>query len=161
MTKRSRLLLLACVLFTGFSLRPPIISVTPLISIIRADLGLPASVAGLITTIPLVAFSCLSPMGGTLAVRFGLGKILRFALTMITVGIFVRSWLGVPGLMVGTLLVGIGIAFGNVLLPAVVKSQFPHRVGPMTSMYATAMNGLAGVASAMSVPLAVRVPTPS
>ena len=157
MTKRSRLLLLACVLFTGFSLRPPIISITPLIEIIRSDLNLPASVAGLITTIPLVAFACLSPMGGALAVRFGLGKILRFALAMITVGIFVRSWLGVPGLMLGTLMVGIGIAFGNVLLPAVVKSRFPDRVGPMTSMYATAMNGLAGVASAMSVPLAVRV----
>lgn len=156
MKKRSQLLLLACVLFTAFSLRPPIISVTPLVSIIREDLGLTAATAGLITTIPLLAFALLSPVAGTAAERFGLGKALCFALCSVAAGIFLRSWLGVAGLLGGTVLVGVGIAFGNVLLPAVVKSRFPDRVGPMTSFYATAMNGMAGVASAVSVPLAVR-----
>ena len=156
MKKRSNLLLLLCVLFTAFSLRPPIISVSPLVEIIREDLSLSASTAGLITTIPLLVFAAMSPLAGGIAGRFGLGRTLCFALVCISGGIFIRSWLGVPGLLGGTALVGLGIACGNVLLPAVVKSQYPDRVGPMTAMYATAMNGLAGVASAVSVPLAVR-----
>lgn len=156
MKRRSNLFLLLCVLFTAFSLRPPIISVTPLVEIIREDLSLSGSAAGLITTIPLLVFAALSPLAGGAAGRFGLGKTLCLALCSICIGIFVRSWLGIPGLMAGTALVGVGIAFGNVLLPAVVKSRYPQRVTIITCTYTTAMNGLAGVASAISVPLAVR-----
>jgi CP family cyanate transporter-like MFS transporter len=49
---------------------------------------------------------------------------------------------------------GIGIAVGNVLLPALAKRDFADRSGWITSLYSTAMGLGAAVAAGASVPLA-------
>ena len=54
----------------------------------------------------------------------------------------------------GTALLGVAIAAGNVLLPALVKRDLPTRIGPVTSLYVTLMVAFAGIASTISVPLA-------
>lgn len=154
--KKSQFWVLLCILFTAFSLRAPVIGVGPLVEYIRRDLTLSASVAGLITTIPLLSFAALSPAAGPLAARAGLGRCLQAALAAVGIGVLMRSFLGTAGLLAGTVLVGAGIAFGNVLLPAVVKARYPRRIGAMTGVYTMAMNTLAGLSSAISVPLAVR-----
>ena len=56
--------------------------------------------------------------------------------------------------MRGTVLVGLGIAIGNVLLPSLIKDKFPRKVGLMTSVYSTAMAIFAALASGLSIPLA-------
>src|SRR5699024_7853859 len=58
-------------------------------------------------------------------------------------------------LFIGTAIVGAGIAMMNVLLPAVIKEKFPHKVGQMTSVYTTSMAIMASLASGLSVPLAM------
>jgi CP family cyanate transporter-like MFS transporter len=58
-------------------------------------------------------------------------------------------------LFAGTLLAGLGIAIGNVLLPAVVKDKFPEKFGLMTSVYSTSMGLIASLASGVSIPLAM------
>src|SRR3954452_11110141 len=57
------------------------------------------------------------------------------------------------GLLAGTAVLGAGIAVANVLIPALVKQDFPDRVGPMTSGYLTTMVAMAGLAGGISVPL--------
>ena len=76
------------------------------------------------------------------------------ALALIAAGLIVRSVSGGRPRVFATTLAGGGIAVGNVLLPGLVKEEFPDRSGPMTSLYVTAMVGMAGVAAAASVPLA-------
>ena len=44
-------------------------------------------------------------------------------------------------------------AMGNVLLPGLIKREFPKNVGVMTGAYAMTMNGMAALASGISVPL--------
>jgi MFS transporter, CP family, cyanate transporter len=51
-------------------------------------------------------------------------------------------------------LLGVGIALGNVLLPALVKREFPRHSGAMTSLYSSAMGAGATIAAGISVPLA-------
>lgn len=157
MKKHNRSFILLGILFLAFSLRAPIVGMGTLVDYIRQDLGLNASVAGMLTTIPLLGFALLSPLAGPTAGRMGLGRSLQMALCAIAAGILIRSYAGTAGLLLGTVLIGAGIAFGNVLLPAVVKSQYPERIGLMTGVYTTAMNVFASLSTAFSVPLAIGV----
>lgn len=56
-------------------------------------------------------------------------------------------------LYAGTLILGIGIALGNVLLPGIVKKQFPKRAGLLTGIYSSVLGVGATIASGISVPL--------
>lgn len=73
------------------------------------------------------------------------------------VGILCCALLRTPGVYGGMILIGISIAVGSVLLPAVIKAYFPQKVGPMTSAFTTAMSVMPGIAGGISVPLAQAV----
>ncbi|GAA0939645.1 hypothetical protein GCM10009560_50510 [Nonomuraea longicatena] len=47
---------------------------------------------------------------------------------------------------------------GNVLLPSLIKRDFPTRVGLLTSAYATVMGAVAAVASGVAVPISQAAP---
>jgi len=66
----------------------------------------------------------------------------------------VRSAGTVAVLFLGTAIVGAAIVVGNVLLPALVKHEFPERVGLMTSVYLTALGITGALAAGVSVPVA-------
>jgi CP family cyanate transporter-like MFS transporter len=61
---------------------------------------------------------------------------------------------GQAQLWAGTILLGSAIAIGNVLIPAIVKRDFPHRVPVLTGLYSAVMGGFAGIGSGLAVPLA-------
>lgn len=155
--KTTGFLFLASVLFVAFNMRAPITGVGTLVGTIQSDLSLSGSVAGFLTTIPLLAFAVVSPLVGRVAERIGLGRTLFYSMLVIAVGGVIRSYAGTAGLLLGTAVMGIGIACGNVLLPVVVKGCYPDRIGPMTGTYATAQSLFAGLSSAVCVPLSVRV----
>ncbi|WOP20848.1 hypothetical protein R0I01_12520 [Bacillus pumilus] len=73
-------------------------------------------------------------------------------------GIVIRSFGTIIFLMMGTALVGVGIAICNVLLPGLVKHKFPAHAGLMTSVYTTSMSVFAALASGVSVPLSHTMP---
>ncbi|MCA1730969.1 MAG: MFS transporter, partial [Actinobacteria bacterium] len=54
----------------------------------------------------------------------------------------------------GTAILGAAIAAGNVLLPSLIKQDFPERVGLMTSVYSSAMGTSAAIAAGASFPIA-------
>src|SRR5215218_265473 len=135
---QSLLLLLGIVLLAA-NLRPSLTGVAPLIGQIRADTGISNGVAGLLTTLPLLAFGLLSPVAPRLARRIGMERALLASLLVLAAGILVRSAGPVALLFVGTAVLGAAIAVGNVLLPGLVKREFPDRAGLATSVYSTAM----------------------
>ena len=136
------------------NLRPALTSVAPLIGLIRTDTGISNGVAGLLTALPLLTFGVLSPIAPRLAHRFGMERVLLASMLVLAVGILLRSAGAVPALFLGTVLLGASIAVGNVLLPSIVKREFPERAGLTTSMYSTAMGISAALAAGASVPLA-------
>ncbi|WP_284139233.1 MULTISPECIES: MFS transporter [unclassified Virgibacillus] len=150
-----RILLVVGIVFVSFNLRPAITSVGPLIRFIRDDLALSNWSAGLLTSLPLIAFALLSPVVPRLANRFSNEMLLLLGLIVLSVGISLRSIAVTFLLFGGTLLIGLGIAVCNVLLPGVIKDKFPTKVGIMTSIYSTSMGVLAATASGVSIPLAV------
>jgi len=134
------------------NLRPALTGVAPLIGQIRADTGISNGVAGLLTTLPLLAFGLLSPIAPRAARRFGMERVLLACLLVLTAGILLR-WAG-AALFLGTVVLGAAIAVANVLLPSLVKREFPEHAGPMTSVYSSSLGISAALAAGVSVPLA-------
>ncbi|MUV37352.1 2-nitroimidazole transporter [Lentibacillus sp. JNUCC-1] len=73
---------------------------------------------------------------------------------LLALGIVIRTIAHPVLLFGGTLMIGIGIAVSNVLLPGIIKERFPKRETLMTSIYATSMSLSAALASGLSIPIA-------
>ena len=147
------LLVLGFVLLAA-NLRPALTGVAPLIGQIRADAGISNGVAGLLTALPLLAMGVLSPIAPRLAGRFGMERVLLTSMLVLAAGILLRSAGAVAALFSGTVVLGAAIALGNVLLPSLVKREFPDRAGMMTSIYSTALAISAAIAAGASFPIA-------
>lgn len=147
------LLLLFGILLIGANLRAPLTAVGSLVPIIRDSLGVSNTLIGTITTLPLLAFALVSPFAPKIANRIGMERTIFISMIILMVGILVRSITGVGTLFIGTALIGIAIAFGNVLIPGLVKLSFPFRIGAVTGLYAVFMNTFGAIASGVSVPL--------
>lgn len=148
------LFLLISLLLIGSNLRAPLTSVGPLIPFIREHLDMSHTVAGSITTLPLIAFALISPFAPKLANRFGMERMIFISMLLLVAGIGIRSVTGVSTLFIGTALIGIAISFGNVLIPGFIKMSFPFRIGITTGLYAVFMNIFGALASGVSIPLA-------
>ncbi|MFJ7744571.1 CynX/NimT family MFS transporter [Peribacillus sp. NPDC097295] len=143
------------IVLVAFNLRPAITSVGPLVGVIQADLGLSHWSAGLLMSFPLITFAIMSPIVPKIANRLTNEKTLLLGLFILLIGICIRSVSISIFLFMGTILVGMGISIGNVLLPVVIKDKYPQKFGLMTSVYSTSMGLIASLASGLSVPLAI------
>ncbi|MEH7114034.1 MFS transporter [Neobacillus niacini] len=143
------------IVLVAFNLRPAITSLGPLVGMIQEDVGLAHWSAGLLMSLPLIVFAIMSPLVPKIANRLTNEVTLIIGLTALFIGIIIRSIPMTFFLFTGTLLAGLGIAIGNVLLPAVVKDKFPQKFGLMTSVYSTSMGLIASLASGVSIPLAI------
>lgn len=148
------ILLIVGILFIAMALRAPVTGVPPLTGLIREQLGLSNTAAGMLITLPLLAFAVGSLVSAGLARRYGLERTLFVALLLIGGGIVLRSQGQAWELYTGTVIIGAGIAVGNVLLPSLLKRDFPQRLAGLTSAYVLTMSIAAGAASALAVPLA-------
>lgn len=147
-------LLLIGILLIATNLRAPITGLAPVLALIQQAFDLSTARAGLLTTLPLLAFALVSPVAPALARRLGLERTLFGALVLIAGGVALRSAGPVWSLFVGTAVIGAGIAVGNVLLPALLKRDFPTRIASVTGAYALSMGIAAAIASASVYPLA-------
>jgi CP family cyanate transporter-like MFS transporter len=142
------------VVLIAANLRPTVTSVAPLLPQIRADLGLASAAAALLTATPVVCFGLLAPFAPRLADRLGMERTLGAVLLAVAIGLVVRVGAGTILLFAGTILAGGAIAIGNVLLPALVKRDFPTRAGAITGTYTMALQVSAAAAAGLSVPVA-------
>ncbi|WP_080873482.1 CynX/NimT family MFS transporter [Oceanobacillus timonensis] len=148
-------LMIAGIIFVATNLRAPLTSVGPLVSMIKDNLHISNTLAGIITTLPLLAFALFSPIVPKLGRKFGVEMVIFISLIFLTIGIVLRSWSGMATLYIGTALLGLAISVSNVLLPSLIKQEFPKQIGLMTGVYSISMNLIGAMASGLSIPLAV------
>lgn len=151
--KASYILLILGIILIAANLRPAITSVGPLIEMIRDELNISHGLAGLLTTLPLLAFAVFSTLAPKFSQRFGNETVLFVGLITLITGILIRSTPLVAALFIGTFILGTAIAVCNVLLPGLIKHHFPAKVGLMTGIYSTFMGAFAALGSGISVPL--------
>lgn len=146
-------LLATAVVFAALNLRPAVTSVGPLLDKAQADLGASATWAGVLTTLPSLCFAVAGLAAPALARRVGVGASVAIALAVLSVGLVVRVLDGPLVVLGGTLVTGAGIALANVVIPVVVKDNFPARIGLMTGIYTAALQGGAAFGSAVTPPM--------
>lgn len=138
-------------------MRGPVTGVATLIDDIIFSLGLSASQAGFLTSLPLLAFAFFSPISVYFSSRIGIVSTLFFGICSITLGVIIRSSGGAELLFIGTLLIGIGIAISNVMLPSIVKKYFPEKVSELTSLYVLFISIGGAVCSAIYIPISEEI----
>ena len=148
-------LLLFAVAALAFNLRSPIVTIGPLVGMIRDDLGVSGSFMGFVTALPVLAFALFSPWAARLGRRHGMENVLVASLVVLMAGIALRSALPSPlTLVLGTALLSAAIAMGNVLLPALAKRRLPEHVNLVVAMMTAGMLVSSTLAASIAVPLA-------
>jgi CP family cyanate transporter-like MFS transporter len=138
---------------TAFNLRAAIVGVGPLLDTIREDFGISTTVAGSISTLPVICFGTLAGVAPWLARRYGIDRMIWLTMVGLTVGILVRTAQPMFALFLGTAIIGGSIALANVLVPAVVKRDFPERTGVMTGVYTMCLTLGGALAAGLMVPI--------
>ncbi|WP_227994888.1 MFS transporter [Oceanobacillus sp. CFH 90083] len=146
-------LLLLAILLIAATLRSPITSVGPLIPLFRGELEASNAMIGLVSTLPLLAFGLFSPFVPRISGKLGMEMTLLISMSFLSIGVFIRASGGLELLLFGTLLTGMAIAVGNILMPGLIKSTFPYRMGLITGLYSVSMNIFGALASGVSVPI--------
>jgi len=152
--RRHTVLLALSVVIVAVNLRPAVAGVGPVLPDLRAGLPLSGTGAAVLTTLPVLCFGVLATVAPRLTRRFGIEPVLIGVMAALAVATLVRVLDGPPVLFVGTVVAGGAIAIGNVLLPPLIKRDFPDRSGLMMGVYTMAVSGSAAVAAGIAVPVA-------
>lgn len=152
-SNQSRLLVAALAL-TGLSMRTAVTSVGAALDDLQHGLHASGTVAGVITTLPVICFAGLGALTPRLSRTFGSHRLLVVALLVSAAGTALRpiggsaAWFAVLSLAALS-----GGAVSNVLLPSLVKAHFPDRIGAMTAVYTTALAVGTTTAAGLTVPI--------
>ncbi|MGW2015840.1 CynX/NimT family MFS transporter [Streptomyces sp. NPDC001927] len=147
------MLLMAAIVLASLNMRAALASVAPLVGEIAAEFGLSSTASSLVTSVPVLFLGAGALVAPWLGRRLGVEAVLLGALVLLGAGILVRVLPSVYALYGGGVLVGTAIALLNVLMPGLIKRDFPDRAASMTSLYTGAMIAGATVVAAASVPL--------
>jgi CP family cyanate transporter-like MFS transporter len=139
-TRRSTSLLLSGLVLLALCLRGPLVAVSAVTTDLKTELGMTATAAGLLTSLPVLCFGIAAPGASVVIARLGLERAALVTLLGIVVGILVRSAGGVPAALAGTLVMGLAITIGNVVAPIVIQRDFRRRAAGMTGLYTAMLN---------------------
>lgn len=135
------------------SLRPAITAVGPLVPDIAASTGLSYGSLGLLGSLPLLLFAAVAPFAAV-ALRFGGPAVVaRWVVSILVLGIVVRSVAGVPGLWLGTILLAGAVAVGNVLVPVLGRRDYPDHAALASGANALVMSAFAALGSGLAIVL--------
>ncbi|WBB71009.1 MFS transporter [Micromonospora sp. WMMD812] len=142
-------------LLVALNLRVAITSLGALLDEVRGGLGLSGAMAGVVTTLPTLAFAAFGALTPRLVRRHSPARLLVVAMVVLTAGQLIRVATGSAAVFLAASALALaGIAVANVLLPLLVKQHFPHRVGLITGAYSMTLTVGAATAAAAAVPVA-------
>ncbi|GAA1704719.1 MFS transporter [Microbacterium sediminicola] len=151
---QGRTLAVVGVIAVAFSLRSAVAALSPIVTHIDGDIGLPAAVVGLIGTVPPVCYAVFGILTPLMERKVGLERLLMLALVIMTLGQVVRV-ISPSALMLllGTIVTFAGVGVANVLLPPIVKTYFSDRIGMMTAVSTTVMSISSFIPPLIAVPV--------
>ncbi len=138
--RRQRLFVLVGLVMLAVNLRPAAVSVGPVLEEVTTGLDMGPASAGLLTSLPVLAFATFGALAPWLARTVGLHRTTLVSLALVAVGLSLRAQVEHESTFLLFSMVALaGMATANVLLPSLVKLHFPHRVGFITALYTTAL----------------------
>ncbi|KQS60048.1 hypothetical protein ASG36_03310 [Geodermatophilus sp. Leaf369] len=147
-------LLLAGVLLVALNLRGPLVATAPVVGDLRVDLDVDAGTIGLLTAIPVLCFGLAAPLASAVIARTGPHRAVLVALAGILAGTVLRSVGDARTAIAGTVVIGLAITVGNVVLPVVIGQDFPTARNVVTAAYTAALNVGSALTTTATAPLA-------
>jgi CP family cyanate transporter-like MFS transporter len=147
-------LLLAGVLLVALNMRGPLVAIAPVVDDLRRDLGVGAGTIGLLTSIPVLCFGLAAPLASLLIARTGVHRAVLVSMGGVLAGTLLRSVGSPSAAIAGTVVIGLGITVGNVVVPVVIGRDFPGATNVVTAAYTAALNIGSTLTSALTAPLA-------
>lgn len=148
-------LLAVSIVLVSIVLRGPLVAVGSLAGPLASDTGLSAAAVGALLSLPVVLFGLAAPLA-LLAVRYA-GPHLAATLFLAGVagGAFVRSVDSEVALFTGSVLLGVAICVGNVVVPVLIRAHAaPARAGALMGINTAAANIGSMLGASAAVPLA-------
>src|SRR5690554_964227 len=139
----------------ALNLRPALTSVGPILTSIGDGLSLSSVGQGVLTTLPVLLLGLAAPLAPRAARKFGLERAVLVALIILGVALVARPYLGAGSLFLGTAVAGGCIGVMSVLLPGIVKRDFPNSTSLMTGIYTAMLCAGASVAAGATEPLRI------
>ncbi|MBP2392658.1 MFS transporter [Aeromicrobium fastidiosum] len=153
-TSGGRWLVGVAIILLAVNLRVAVGSIGVVLGSVRDDLSMSATVAGVLTTLPVVCFAVFGVGTAGLVRRAGLHRAAATVLVLAATGIVTRSLVDDRIVFLLCSVVALaGAAVGNVILPPLVKAHFPDRIALVSSLYGAALMAGAATASVTTVPL--------
>ncbi len=149
-----RLLVLLGIVVLAFNMRPAAVSIGPVLAELTDELSMDSTMAGVLTTLPVLCFASFGMVAPVVARRFGVHRVTLTSLALVVLGLGLRARADSVWTFLGLSLVGLaGMAAANVLLPSLVKLHFPRRIGLLTSIYTTSLAIGLTSASVLTAPI--------
>ena len=153
-TPRGWLLMLAIGLI-ALNMRGPLVAVAPVVAQMRDDLGFTPVELGFLTGIPVLCFALAAPLASLAGRKLGPEFAITLTLLGVLLGVVVRSAGGGALVMLGTVILGVAITIGNIVVPLIIRRDFtPARQGAAMGTYTAALNIGSFLTSVVSAPLA-------
>ena len=146
--------MLAAVVLFALNLRGPLVAISTVTTDLNTDLGMSSTAIGLLTSLPVLCFGLAAPGASSLIARTGVERSVLLSLLGVLVGVLVRSLGGVPAALAGTVIMGLAITIGNVVVPVIIGRDFRGRVAAITGTYTATMNVGSMIALTVTGPLA-------
>jgi CP family cyanate transporter-like MFS transporter len=125
---------------SGACLRLTVLAIPPVVPLLHADLHLSETGIGWLSSLPPMLFAIAAVPGALIIARFGMVPALLVALLLTAAGSALRGAVAnVVFLYASTIAMGAGVAIAQTVMPLLVRSWFPQRIGLATTIYT---NGL-------------------
>lgn len=141
------------VMLVALNLRPALTSVSPVLTSIGDSLSLSGAGQGILTTLPVLFLGLAAPVAPWAARRLGVERAVLAAVALLGLALLVRPYAGAIGLFAGTIVAGGCIGVMGVLLPGIVKRDFPESASLLTGIYTAVLCVGASAAAGATEPL--------
>ena len=145
----------AAIALFAFCLRPSLASIGPVLNEAMRALQLSAAAAAVLTTAPVLCLGLFGPLAPVAARRLGVERAALLAMAVVALGIGLRGFGSYRAVLGGSLLAGAGVGVANVLIPGLLKRDFPQALPLMTGVYSMGLCVGAAVAAGTTAPLRI------
>jgi CP family cyanate transporter-like MFS transporter len=143
----------ASFMLLGCNLRPAFASLGPVLPELMRDTGMGTLAASILSTAPVLCLGIFGPLAPKIARRWGIERTVLIFLLVLAIGTGLRGLAdGVP-LFLGSILAGIAIGIINVLVPGLIKRDFPNRISLMLGVHASMLCAGGALGAGAAVPL--------
>jgi CP family cyanate transporter-like MFS transporter len=145
-----------CLLVAAFNLRPALTGLATMLAEIQNGLGLNSFWTGFLTTAPVLCFGATGPLAPMISSRFGLERAICLLFMLLALSLGLRAVPHSAAIGTSTLAAGAAIGMAGVLLPVIIRRDFPNRLGLMTGLY-TMVLSIGGASAAGLTPVIERM----